>query len=146
MMQSTNDATRMPDTETSDNSVSEPKKGRGRPRLPNALTPAQRAKRYRDRKRARQSVPAASAGTGNDSGHASSAQQIEELRAENARLAQALAGVRQRNRDLTGALELFVDARANNRKISAELMKGLHKLLAFDEVPPPSSRVKKNSR
>lgn len=30
----------------------EPKRGRGRPRKVDALTPAQRAKRYRDRKRA----------------------------------------------------------------------------------------------
>lgn len=32
--------------------VTENKRGRGRPRLDNALTPAERAKRYRDRKKA----------------------------------------------------------------------------------------------
>lgn len=97
---------------------------RGRPRLPNALTAAQRAKRYRDKKRARDAATQA-AGT--------APRTAAELLAENNRLLHALGAARIRISDLTGALEFFVEARSKNRKISAEQMKGLHALLALGD-------------
>lgn len=109
----------------------EPKRGRGRPRLPNALTPAQRAKRYRDNKRARQAA-APSAPSGRLQLSAGCTERTaEELLAENSRLAAALEAARIRIHDLTGALEFFVAARAKNKRISAEQLKGLHALLAL---------------
>lgn len=86
----------------------EPKRGRGRPRLPDALTPAQRSKRYRDNKRARQAAaPSAPSGQLQPiDGYTE--RMAEELLAENSRLATALEAARIRIHDLTGALEFFV--------------------------------------
>lgn len=126
-----------------------PKRGRGRPQLPNALTAAQRAKRYRDNKRARQAAAqndpeiserSQAAVPANIMGNA------DELFAENIRLSNALAAARVRIHDLIGALELFVNARTKNKRITAEQMKGLHALLALDNPVINEFPVTKRSR
>ncbi|KIF79924.1 hypothetical protein [Noviherbaspirillum autotrophicum] len=109
----------------------EPKRGRGRPRLPNALTPAQRAKRYRDNKRARLAAAPSAPPSRVQPVDGGTEHTAEELLAENSRLVAALETARIRINDLSGALEFFVAARAKNKRISAEQLKGLHALLAL---------------
>lgn len=112
---------------TSEHPATEMKRGRGRPRSPNALTPAQRAKRYRDNKRKKQVTTEPR--LGHDA--AASPPGGDELAAENARLRDTLEAARTRINDLIGALEFFVSARAKNKRISPDQIKGLHALLAL---------------
>lgn len=126
----------VPTENRSDDSQLQVKRGRGRPRLPNALTPAQRAKRYRDNKRARQAAEAANR-------PALPQLSSEQLANENARLRLALEVARVRINDLAGALEFFVDARARHRKISADQLKGLHALLALGNPLDDASGARK---
>ncbi len=70
------------------------KRGRGRPRLPDALSDAQRARRYREKKQSRPAAIKRDAVTGNGSSTSPSRGMLESrvmlLNAENLRLSEAL--------------------------------------------------------
>lgn len=113
---------RQPKDQASQGKPGEEKRGRGRPRLPDALTAAQRAKRYRDNKRNQPprlplidpilDVPTVAA-----------------VKSENERLASELSAARARIADLTGALTVVTDSITNGKRISADVKKGLYRLL-----------------
>lgn len=88
------------------------KRGRGRPRVEQPLSPAERAKRYRERKRwQRASQQTETAGRPHALAH--------QLQTANARIA-----------DLAGALHEVVLVASAGKRIPPHLLKGLVKLLA----------------
>jgi hypothetical protein len=103
-------------------SLTKAKQRRGRPRLPTALTPAQRAKRYRDKKRVEKR-----AGKSVD---ILPIVQDMDVCAENVSLQQDLQEAQKYIHDLTGALEVVVTTASKGKRIPAEVIKGLYRLLA----------------
>jgi hypothetical protein len=106
--------------------------------LANALTPAQRAKRYRDRQRElKESKPNKSDVTKNL--HLSKRDVTEKelpsygllesrivlLNAENMRLSQDLEAATQQIADLSGLLQMFIDAWMNKRSIPADVFRNI---------------------
>lgn len=117
---------RQANTKASNRSADKPKRGPGRPRLPNALTPAQRAKRYRDRKRQRLNDAAATPNKrATENEGAVSLAQAQRLSAENARLAAELKAAQGRIADLRSMVEMFIEARMKKKTIPADVFRNL---------------------
>ena len=102
--------------------ANEPKRGPGRPRLPNALTPAQRAKRYRERKRQRMNdAPMTEKERPSSHTHA----QAQRLDAENTRLKAELKAAQVRIADLRSLVDMFIDARMKKKTIPADVFRNI---------------------
>jgi hypothetical protein len=127
-----------------------PKRGRGRPRSPEALTPAQRAKRYRDnKKRAGAGMPDDASprdtvinrdvtqNTGPSIGALEA--RLILVNAENLRLADELVRARDRGQALSKALGEALRAHAARTPLPPERVRALDQLLAppAKRKPPP---------
>lgn len=94
-----------------------PKRGRGRPRSPNPLSAAERARRYRAKKNRQKSehnsqgTPASNASARTMGAIANQYAQIDQLRVD---LATAI-----------GAIELFIEYRNKHRKMPADIFRNL---------------------
>ena len=118
------------------------KRGRGRPRVAHPLTPAERARRYRLKRKAEgrtreagrpgsEALPLrkSEAGASAELRHAPG--RIAELERENARLRVRAAGLQQWTYDAAGAFQQILSARAGKKGISAARVAGVEKLLAL---------------
>lgn len=102
--------------------ANEPRRGPGRPRLPNALTPAQRAKRYRERKRQRMNDAPI---TKKERPASHTLAQAQHLSAENARLTKELKAAQGRIADLRSIVDMFIDARMKKTAIPADVFRNI---------------------
>ncbi|HEX7648272.1 MAG TPA: hypothetical protein VF450_12765 [Noviherbaspirillum sp.] len=135
----------MPARSQTGHAVLEEKRGRGRPRKPDAMSDAARAKKYRENKRKLRLAgaitpvpPTQSAGKVTDPDESESGR----LRKEIDRLELDLAAARTRINDLSGALDLVLQTRARNRKLSADVVKGLYVLLAVGPEVTKATKAK----
>jgi len=101
------------------NETAPPRRGRGRPRKADALSGAERARLFRERKKQREAARAAEGIPHDASAEAS-------LHAEVIRLRGDLDRLRQDNADLASALELFLAARESGRRIPADVYRNIY--------------------
>ncbi|HZW13379.1 MAG TPA: hypothetical protein VFF81_09345 [Noviherbaspirillum sp.] len=101
----------------------QPKRGRGRPRKADALTDAQRAARYRARKKEKLK---AAQGSEPVQEHAHSA----EVSAKEQAFAKELEDANKRINDLSGALDVVVSIASKGKLIPADVLAGLYRLLS----------------
>ncbi|GAB3549796.1 hypothetical protein GCM10027343_32010 [Noviherbaspirillum agri] len=99
------------------------KRGRGRPRKADALTDAQRAARYRARKK--EKLKAAQKDSTDQAQVHSAASSIREDV-----LAKELDRADKRINDLTGALDVVVSIASKGKLIPADVLAGLYRLLS----------------
>ncbi len=106
------------------------KRGRGRPPKEDALTPAERAKRCRDKKRQGMDIKSV---TRNEKSKIDSVGMLESriilLNSENQNLGLQLEDAKARIDELCGALEVVVKLRSAKKGIPADVLSGLSKLL-----------------
>ncbi len=117
-----------------------PKRGRGRPRVAHPLTPAERARRYRLKRKAEgreagrpgsEAPPLRKSEAGASAELPHALARIADLERENARLRARAAGLQQWTYDAAGAFQQILSARAGKKGISAALVAGIEKLLAL---------------
>lgn len=104
-------------------SSEQPKRGRGRPRKPDALTDAERAARYRARKKEKLKQ---AQGNGDDLVSADSAA----VSTRELELANELEIASRRISDLSGALDVVVSIASKGKLIPADVLAGLYRLLS----------------
>ena len=104
---------------------------RGRPRKADALTAAERAKRYRDKKRAAKASQTLAHPNDKKQSNELVADDHHHLTQEIALLRQRLAESERVKNDLIGALDVFVDSKRKRQKISAEMFTKLCRFLAL---------------
>lgn len=101
----------------------QPKRGRGRPRKPDALTDAERAARYRARKKEKLKQAQVSGAT-REPGQ-SPAEPAREFH-----LIKELESANRRISDLSGALDVVVSIASKGKLIPADVLAGLYRLLS----------------
>lgn len=106
------------------------KRGRGRPRIENPLSAAERARRYRERKR--QSGASGSKADGASKRAAASGSELMRLQAELQVLQEfqrqshaEVATLRQENADLRGLVDMFINARLKSKPIPADVFRNI---------------------
>lgn len=122
--------------------LDEQKRGRGRPPVANALTPADRAKRYRDKKRQSKGNNSVTRHEKSDSESVGMLEsRIMLLNAENGLLGKELEDAKARIADLTGALEVVVKLRSAKKGIPADVLDALSKLLISSRPKRKQSKL-----
>lgn len=109
---------------STDTQAEQPRRGRGRPRKADALTDAERAARYRARKKEKmKNALGGGASTPNPNGPAQVSQ-------NEIALSKALDDATKRINDLSGALDVVVSIASKGKLIPADVLAGLYRLLS----------------
>lgn len=101
----------------------EPKRGRGRPRKTDALTDAQRAARYRAKKKEQK-------GAGKGGTAAPDRKQPLAVSSIELSMQRELDLAQKRINDLAGALDVVVSIASKGKQIPADVLAGLYRLLS----------------